>query len=149
MRDGSRLVSLLVRALRTALTDRPPEPSLALLGGPATVRVGSPAVYLVRVCNPTSRATRLRLVADGVCTSPRASRFHTEQLVDVRAAATADYRLSTSWDGRATLATALEGVDLAGDARPDPREPHCEVHVRLVDRGTTLDHLAVRSAIVA
>jgi hypothetical protein len=152
VRDGSRLLSLLARALRTAVVGDAPAPGLALLAGPPTVRAGTPTVYVVRLCNPTSRPARLRLVADGTSSATYGSSFHSEHVVDVPPRATARYRLVTAWDGRASVTPELDGEDApADDALADGREAlaHCDVHVRLVDRGRTVDHLQVRAALHA
>ena len=152
VRDGRRLLSLLVRALRTAVLEPAPGPGLALLVGPDAIRMGTTAVYLVRVCNPTSHPARLRLVADGTSDAPGAATFHFERVIDVPPDATASYRLSTSWDGRAALGPApdvgSDPIDEADSGAPE-HAAHGDVHLRLVDRGMTVDHLRVRTVIGA
>ncbi len=151
-RDGWRLVSLIARTLRTAIVDPPPRPCLALLAGPTRARQGSDAVYVVRVCNPTARPAPLLLVADGATPSPNASMFHGEHAIDVAPGETADFGLSTSWDGRVSFAAHADDrgdpVDVAQPGEPGAAA-YSDVHVRLLDRGTTLDHLHVRTALLA
>lgn len=149
-RDGWRLLSMLVRTLRTAVRDAAPRPGLAFLAGPSEVRRASPATYLIAVCNPTAHVVRPRLVADGWVGGTDPAGFHVEQTIDVPPRATARYRLATSWNGGASLAPEPSGGDPALAAHASVRHdgPHCDVRVRLVD-GRTLDALAVRCPIVA
>jgi hypothetical protein len=150
VRDGRRLVSLLLRTLRTAVAVPEPSPSLAFLAGPETVRAGAPAVYVVRVCNPTAVAAHLQLVAQGSCSTPRGLGFRIERSIDVPAGDVITYRLCTAWDGRASIdAGAGDDGDPPEDGDPQPADAAaCDVHVRLVHQAAAIDHLHVRAALL-
>jgi hypothetical protein len=149
-RDGLRLGRLLLRAARTAVAGDDAAPGLSILVGPPTVRAGAPSTYAVGICNPTSRDARLRLLVQGSSSAARIPAFHVEASIAVPAHALVAYRVSTQWDGRASL-TPAPATD-AANAEVDPvtadAPEHCDVDVHIIREQVALDHLRVRAALV-
>ena len=147
-RDGTRLLSLLARAARTALADPAPPPGLSVLAGPAAVRTGVLATYTVGVCNPTAHRLHARLVARGRSTAARVRVWHVETPIDVPAHEVVTYRVSTRWEGDGSVMRAPandDPIDLDGCATST--DDWCDVQVELAGERAVLDRLRVRAVL--
>jgi len=114
-RDSVRIAGGLYRTIGWAISPSPPTAGLAVLEGESVARVGTPALYHVRLCNPTDSAEALRVAITGWRQMPNAAVTRDFELhwdVTLPPGASADRWVRSTWSGDGVL------LDAAPDDAP-------------------------------